>query len=440
MNRRHLFRAGLGSGLFYFSYSNSTVAQDQKSSASAPNEPPPIPSSENETLSLNAAIESKKVEVRWKLVESNRVLAHFENKHDERILIQINPGTVLTHENSAWLVGGPTQYVGHFAGQMLVHARDGSLSSVTVPILGGRSLDLQLPVVSLTANQPEKFSPIENLNQQTVHSLIKDPKLANSLTFLSSVGCSLNVAQGLAWCLNANKKTEELTSLSVEGIQLNNFEKQAIARFLNVRESLTVELTAEQMIQELEKDKLSVQLTAFGKKRLEGQKILSEILPGSRFMGLPIHHLSTKLNDDHQNSVIKLEFHVDNQIRPDLYAVEASLALRTGISGSFVKLVKTRFPLQPSTDAHQMLDWIEVQTASALAKLVRTGKLGMSSRFRIQNQSPLNLSALEVMTNTDSSDPAYWSLEDLGIAPRGRTMVQIPSNSAKAIRIRFSAI
>jgi hypothetical protein len=44
------------------------------------------------------------------------------------------------------------------------------------------------------------------------------------------------------------------------------------------------------------------------------------------------------------------------------------------------------------------------------------------------------------MTNTDSSDPAYWSLEDLGIAPRGRTMVQIPSNSAKAIRIRFSAI
>lgn len=440
MNRRVLFRAGLSSGLLLPHFAGSAYALDRRNPDWTPNEQPPISEPIEPASLLNELTETKQIETVWNLVESNRSQVSIKNKSGKKLAIQIDPGTVLTHANHAWLVGGPTRYVGQFGGQFQIQPFDGKVSAATIPVPAGRTIQLVLPVLELNEPTAEKFQTVEGLKQNSVRKWTDDPNLAASLSFLSSVGTSLSVAQALAWCLNGKLKPADLPQHKVEGQPFNSFEQQCAARFLDIQKSFTAEMSNEQIIAELEKSKLSVQITAIGKKRIAGQKILTQILPDQKFLGLPVHEISTSVNTDPAASVVKLEFHVDNEIRPGLFAVDASLATRTGIDGTFVKFARTRFPLRQETEANDLLEWLEVQMAPSIAKFTKTSRSGMTSRFRVDNQTVLNLSAIEVMTNSNSSDPAFWSIDNLGIAPRSRTMVNIPSNSAKAVRIRFSAI
>lgn len=440
MNRRVLIRAGLGYGLLAPYTTRCALAFDRNEPTWVPAEQPPISEPVDPPSLLSGLIESKQVETAWKLIESNRVQVSIKNNTAKRINLQIDPGSILTHEKSSWLVGGPTRYVGQFGGHFHFQQLDGKPVAATLPVPAARKVEIILPVLELHSPVYDKFQVVDQLKIQMVRDWTKDPKIASNLIFLSSVGTSLSVGQALAWCMTDQLKSADLTKHKVEGQTFNTFEQQSVNRFLKIQKPLAADVSMEQTIAELEKNKIAVQVTAYGKKRIAGQKMLVEMLPEHRLMGLPIHEISTTINKQSDDSVLKLDLHVDAELRPGFYAVDASIATRTGIDGTYVKIARTRFPLNNSIDADTLLDWLEIQMASSIAKLVRTGQAGMSSRFRLENRSVLNLSAVEVLTNSNSEDPATWTLDNMGVAPRNRTIVSIPSDTAKAVHVRFSAI
>jgi hypothetical protein len=105
-----------------------------------------------------------------------------------------------------------------------------------------------------------------------------------------------------------------------------------------------------------------------------------------------------------------------------------------------MKFAKSRSLLRFDTEIPMLMESLENQLAPSVVALKRASAGPMTNRFRLENLSPLTLSSVELMTNLNASDPALLELTGLGVTARGRSIVKIPSNSAKAVRLRFGAI
>lgn len=442
MNRRELIRAGLGSCLIG-NVLNQSYAVDnsvQGLSAPSPAEQPPIRDADEGLVTLAEAVEKNVLQSTWVVTQPHRARLTLKNRSGRRLAVNLESNNVLTHEKLAWLVGGPTKYVGQFGGELQSGEIDGELHPATIPILPGRGATIDLPLVSLNPLTDEKFKEIKSPKVTKLKEAVKDPKAVAGLSILSMLGSSMTTAQGIAWRLAAGLSWEKLGSPQVEGQAINQFERQAVDRFLELQATLAADQPIAKIREELVRDRLTVIVTGTGPKRVPGVKILENELPGQRFMGMKISQVHAAGAVFPKASSLRLEFHVAEQVRKGLFAVDVSLASRTGPNGVWLKFSKTRVPLTAEMEIPELLQELESQFAPSIAGLTRVGQGPMTSRFRLENHSPLTLAALEVATNNDSADAAIYSLADLGIAPRGRSTVKIPSSYARAARVRFSDI
>jgi hypothetical protein len=446
MNRRDAIRTGLGTA-FAPSFLNYAAADDTKPidklpalPNSSPAEPPPIVVAAESAQLLSELVAGKNAEAGWALVESNRVQLSLKNIGEKRLAVFIDPGTILRHEKKTWLVGGPSRYTGQFGGLLQATAFDGDLAPATIGLNAGKSATIMLPVVELNTPEDQKFKAVTSLKAESATDWTKDAPTAAMLVALSSIGASLSVAQGVAWKM-AGLEGEKLSRQKVESQTLNEFDRFAVERFSELFKAIPDHNNIKTILAGLHKERLYVQATATGLKRKPGQKLLAEMLAGKSFMGMPAGPVSQSLTDAAPKwACLKLDFNVVNEVRAGLYAIDASLASRTGLGGLFVKFARVRLPLRADTAGDEMMAWLETQMAPSMARLVRTGQGGMTSRFRLENQTTQTLAAIEATTGGDSADQALFELPGLGLAPRGRTSVRIPADSARATRIRFAAI
>lgn len=443
MNRRDLIRTGLG-GFIGSHYLNLLQADDQAGTSQSwspvPTEEPPLQGLDESLVSLAEATEKNLVQATWVVTQPHRARLTLKNNTGRRLALTIEPGSTLVSEKQAWLVGGPTRYVGQFGGQLQAREFAGELQPASIPLSPGRSAVVTLPLVGLSAPSAGKFAEVKSVKLISVKEFSKDAKIVAGLAALGALGSSMSTAQAIAWRMVAGLSWEKLANPLVEGQAINNFERLAVDRFLEVQAGLGADLPIAKLRQELFKDRLTVLVTGFGQKRLPGVKLLEAELAGKSFMGMVADQVQTSPTSYPKRSVIRLEFHVADQVRKGLFAVDASLASRTGPSGMWLKFAKTRVGLRPEDEISSLLEELEMQFSPSIAGLTRTSQGPMTSRFRLENQSPLTISAVEVMTNSDSGDPALFGLNDLGVAPRGRASVKIPSASARAARVRFSGI
>lgn len=439
MNRRDALRTGFGSALAH-QFAGFVAADDNSLlQNTSPAEKPPIVAAAEAAQPLGELVAGKSLEAGWTLVEANRVRLSLKNTSEKRLAILIDPGTVLRHEKQAWLVGGPGRYIGQFGGLFVTNSIDSDFTPNTIPLGAGRSATLNLPVVELKLPEPGKFKEVV-LKSEKVSEWTKDAPTAALLSALSSIGTSLGVAQGVAWKV-AGLELEKLIQQRVESQTLTEFDRFSAERFSDVFKTIPDQSNLQTIAAALNREKLHVQVLATGVKRLPAQKILVSILPKQSFMGLPIGGVSSSATDAAAKwASMKLDFQVVSEIRPGLFSVDASLASRTGLGGMFVKFAKVRMPLRSNAEGSELLAWLEGQMAPSMARMVRTGQGGMASRFRLENQTTQTLAAVEATTGGDSVDQALYQLTGLGVGPRGRASVRIPADSARATRIRFSAI
>jgi hypothetical protein len=442
MNRRDLIRTGLG-GIVAGQLARPVWANDQAGAATwapAPTEEPPLQGLDEPLVSLVEAAEKNLVQVTWVVTQPHRARLTLKNKTGRRLALTLAPGTTLVHEKQAWLVGGPTRYVGQFGGQLQARDFAAEVQPAFMPIAPGRTAVVALPLVCLYGPTSEKFAEIKSVKLMPASEFSKDSKVVAGLVSLGALGSSMTTAQAIAWRMVAGLAWDKLANQTVEGQAINQFERLAVERFLEVQGTLSTDQPISQLRAQLLKDRLTVLVTGFGPKRAPGVKLLEGELANQLFMGMMIDHLQGSPASFPKASVIRLEFHVADQVRKGLFAVDASLASRTGPSGLWLKFAKTRIAMRQDDDISTMLDELEQQFSPSIIALTRTSQGPMTSRFRLENQSPLTVSAVETMTNADSADPALYSLIDLGVAPRGRAIVKVPSATARAARVRFSVI
>ncbi len=441
MNRRDLMRTGLASGIFT-GYSRFHYGADVAGGAwsPTPTELPPISSLQEPPTSLNEAIAKKQVQAEWLITEPFRVRLSLKNLSARRISIHIEPGTLLVHEKQAWLVGGPTKYVGQFGGQFQVQDFGTESQPSSIPVSSNRSTSIVLPIISLTSTSNEKFTQIKDAHVVSATDWTKDAKVITGLKSLSAIGSSMSVAQGIGWRMVKQLGWEQLSKLAVEGNSFNNFERQSIDRFLGLVDGLGQDQTVESIRNELLKDQLTVLVTGFGPKRANGVKYLTENISESNFMGMPIERTETLPAVSPKSAALRLELHIVDQLKPGAFILESSLASRSGTGGLWMKFAKSRSLLRFDTDIRELMESLETQLAPSVVALKRASAGPMTNRFRLENLSPLTLSSVELMTNLNASDPALLELTGLGVTARGRSIVKIPSNSAKAVRLRFGAI
>lgn len=442
MNRRELIRTGLGSCLLG-NVANQAFAADnsvQGLSAPSPAEQPPLRDGEEGLVTLAEAIEKNVLQATWVVTQPHRARLTLKNRTGRRLAVNLESSNVLTHEKLAWLIGGPTKYVGQFGGDLQAGEIDGELHPATIPLLPGRGATIDLPLVSLNQPSAEKFKEIKSPKLTKLKEVLKDPKAVAGLSILSILGSSMTTAQGIAWRLAAGLSWAKLGSSQVEGQAVNQFERMAVDRFLEIQATLAADHPIGKIRETLVRDRLTVLVTGTGPKRVPGVKILENDLPGQRFMGMQIAQIHAAGAVFPKASSLRLEFHVVEQVRKGLFAVEASLASRTGPNGVWLKFSKARVPLTAGMEMAELLQELELQFAPSIAGLTRVSQGPMTSRFRLENHSPMTLAAVEVVTNNDSADAAFYGLADLGIASRGRSTVKIPSSYARAARVRFSDI
>lgn len=440
MNRRDALRTGLGSAfasqLAGFTFADDTLAVQNDS----PTEKPPIVAAAEAAQPLSDLVSGKSVEAVWALVESNRVRLSLKNISEKRLAILVDPGTVLRHEKNSWLVGGPSRYTGQFGGLFGSTSIDAETVPNTIPLGVGKSASLTLPVIELMQPEAGKFKELAGLKMEKAGDWTKDAPTAAMLTALSSLGTSLGVAQGIAWKVSG-LEPEKITQQRVESQTLTEFDRFSIERFCDIFKTIPDHGNLQTISSALNKEKLHVQVLATGVKRLPAQKLLAGMLARQSFMGLPAGAIALSASDAAPKwASLKLDFQVVNEIRAGLYAVDASLASRTGLNGLFVKFARVRLPLRPETQGAELMAWLEGQMAPTMARLVRTGQGGMTSRFRLENQTTQTLAMIETTTGGDSADLALFELAGLGVGPRARASVRIPADSARATRIRFAAI
>lgn len=442
MNRRDLIRTGLG-GFVAGHYLNPVRANDQtgvSSWAAAPTEEPPLQGLDEPLISLAEAVEKNLVQAAWVVTQPHRARLTLKNKTGRRLALTLEPGATLVSEKLAWLVGGPTRYVGQFGGQLQARNFAAEVQPAFMPLAPGRSVVVTLPLVCLNGPTRDKFTEVKSVKLLSANEFSKDSKVVAGLVSLGALGSSMTTAQAIAWRMVAGLSWDKLSNQAVEGQAINNFERLAVDRFLEVQATLSSDQPMAKLRAQLLKERLTVLVTGFGPKRAPGVKLLEGDLAGKLFMGMMIDQVQVSPSTFPKASVIRLEFHVADQVRKGLFAVDASLASRTGPSGLWLKFAKTRIGVRQDDDLSVMLDELEGQFSPSIVSLTRTSQGAMTSRFRLENQSPLTVSAVEAMTNAASGDPALYGLIDLGVAPRGRAIVKVPSASARAARVRFSAI
>ncbi|MFM7127939.1 MAG: hypothetical protein ACKO0V_01115 [bacterium] len=440
MNRRDALRTGLGSALVP-QLAGLTFADDAAVLQNhSPTEKPPIVAAAEAAQPLSELVAGKLVEAGWALVESNRVRLTLKNISEKRLSILVDPGTVLRHEKNAWLVGGPSRYAGQFGGLFGPTSMDAESVPKTIPLGAGKSAALSLPVVELMQPEQGKFKELAALKMEKSGDWTKDAPTAALLTALAGLGTSLGVAQGIAWKISG-LELEKITQQRVESQTLTEFDRFSIERFSEIFKTIPDHGNLQTISTALNREKLHVQVLATGVRRQPAQKLLAGILARQSFMGLPVGGIALSSTEAAPKwASLKLDFQVVNEIRAGLYAVDASLASRTGLNGLFVKFARVRLPLRPDTQGAELLAWLEGQMAPSMARLVRTGQGGMTSRFRLENQTTQTLAMIETTTGGDSSDQALFELAGLGVGPRARASVRIPADTARATRIRFAAI
>lgn len=441
MNRRDLMRTGLASGILA-GYSRSHYGADVPGGAwsPTPTELPPISSLQEPPTSLNEAIAKKLVQAEWLITEPFRAKLSLKNLAARRMSIHIEPGTLLVHEKQAWLVGGPTKYVGQFGGQFQVQDFGTELQPSSIPVSSNRSASMVLPIISLTSTSTEKFTQIKDAHVASATDWTKDAKVITGLKSLSAIGSSMSVAQGIAWRMAKQLGWDQLSKVVVEGNSFNSFERQSIDRFLGLVDGLGQDQAVESVRNELLKDQLTVLVTGFGPKRAMGVKYLTENISESNFMGMPVERAETSPSATPKLAGLRLELNIVEQLKPGAFILESSLASRSGTGGIWMKFAKSRSLLRFDTEIPMLMESLENQLAPSVVALRRASSGPMTNRFRLENLSPLTLSSVELMTNLDASDPALLELTGLGVTARGRSIVKIPSNSAKAVRLRFGAI
>ena len=443
MNRRDLIRTGLG-GFVAAPFLNPIRANDQTGTSpswsAAPTEEPPPQGLDEPLVSLAEAIEKNLVQATWVVTQPHRARLALKNKTGRRLALTLEPGSTLASEKQAWLVGGPTRYVGQFGGQLQAVDFAAEVRPAALPLAPGRSALVTLPLVCLNAPTADKFVEVKSVKLIPAKELSKDTKVVAGLVALGALGSSMTTAQAIAWRMVAGLSSDKLANLAVEGQAINNFERLAVERFIELQAGLAADQPLAKLREQLMKDRLTVLVTGFGPKRVPGVKMLEGDLPGKLFMGMLIDPVQTSPGSFPKASAIRLEFHVADQVRKGFFAVDASLASRSGPSGLWLKFAKTRIGVRQEDDLVALLDELEQQFSPSIIGLTRTSQGPMTSRFRLENQSPLTVSAVELLTNADSGDPALYGLNDLGVAPRGRAIVKVPSSSARAARVRFSVI
>ncbi|MFM7591945.1 MAG: hypothetical protein ACKO85_09145 [Isosphaeraceae bacterium] len=440
MNRRDALRTGLGSALAH-QLAGLTFADDAAVLQNhSPTEKPPIVAAAEAAQPLSELLAGKLVEAGWALIESNRVRLTLKNISEKRLSILVDPGTVLRHEKNAWLVGGPSRYAGQFGGLFGPTSMDAEAVPNTIPLGAGKSAALSLPVVELMQPEQGKFKELAALKMEKAGDWTKDAPTAALLTALAGLGTSLGVAQGIAWKISG-LELEKITQQRVESQTLTEFDRFSIERFSEIFKTIPDQANLQTISTALNLEKLHVQVLATGVRRQPAQKLLAGILARQSFMGLPVGGIALSATEAAPKwASLKLDFQVVNEIRAGLYAVDASLASRTGLNGLFVKFARVRLPLRPDTQGAELLAWLEGQMAPSMARLVRTGQGGMTSRFRLENQTTQTLAMIETTTGGDSSDQALFELAGLGVGPRARASVRIPAVTARATRIRFASI
>ncbi len=443
MNRRDLMRTGIVSSIIAeYSRFHEIKGADVPGPSwhPAPSELPPIRKLPEPLIDLKEALAKNLVQAKWLIAEPYRVQVSLKNLSDKRFSVHIEPGTVLVHEKQSWLLGGATKYVGQFGGHFQNLEFGAEWQPVTISLLAGRTSSIVFPTIALSSLSTTPFKQIKDPQVLSVADWTSDSKTSDGLKTLASIGSSMPVAQGIAWRLGQQLGWEKLARQTVEGKPLNQFERQSVDRYLEVMQRMPLDHTLEAVRHELLKDQIAVLVTGFGPKRAAGVKYLTDHIAQTSFMGMPVDRAETSPTTFSKSAGLRLELHVADQVRPGLFAIDASLSSRSGPGGIWMKFAKTRVPIRLEGDTNAWMNTLEAQLAPSVVTLRPVSAGPMTNRFRLENLSPLTLAGLEAMTNSDPSDPALWGITDLGLSSRGRSIVKIPSKSARPVRIRFGII
>lgn len=447
MNRRQMARWGFVGGLVYRPGSRLFAVEPVvMPDGGVAREPVPESAAQDPPLSLRDAIAQGRLTASWVATAPNQVRLTIRNGSDRNLVIRVDPGTIVTDGKARWLAGSPARYEGAFGGAYVSETGDSPMRNSAIPVAPGRETALALPAVRLgETEQGSKADPARKLKVETVETWSADNLVRKALLGIGMLGASLPVAQAIAWRSVESKDWKTLASRPFQGRVLNEFEKQAVDRYL-ARIGTVAAITPEEIRDSLIAGLLETHVRPTPGKEAAGNR-LAVVFDGRYVLGLPLGKISVGKADPKLAKPIRLELAVAEVLsaEPLRMVVDCSLSSQATASGGTIRWARTRLLLdsESSDDAEaadRFLETLSSRLARVLVRSERTGQGAMFSRFRLENRSPWTMSAVALRTDRGDSAPAVWPLDGLGLSPRGRIVVPVPAERAEPVDLRWSPI
>jgi hypothetical protein len=442
MNRRELTRWGLLSGLAPLHCIGAASQETVPSSGEPLQEPPPDHSTFEPPLSFREVIAAGRLSAEWSILEPHRVRLNLRNLTNHPTSVRFDQCIVLSDGRTTWLVGGPSRFEGAFGGQFAFGIETGELVAEGIPTLPGRVASIVLPAVRLLEDTTKSVGDIKAV---AIETWTQDVGVRGALTGLVSLGTSLAVAQGIAWRSAEGKAWKEISARTVDGRILNEFEKNAVDRYLEVSTAAGA-VGPDVLRNRLLDSRLSVVANLSPKYR-NFESPLAAALVGRQFGGSRIAKVVSTNDPDSTEAPVRMELSIVevSSVEPLRMTVEAILTIAFGDPKRRLRWARARvrFDGLESDETASSDDFVGRLAARFAEQTLRTERVSLGpsfSRFRLENLSPLVLAAVALRTDVDSAEPAVWPIDRIGISPRARCMLSVPADRAKPIDFRWSPI